>query len=599
MYQHIIRHKINPEQPYLPQHYGVIEQFVTVEGRKRRFLLYIPDGVRESCAGVLVLGGNGRTADDLLRESGWCALADARPDREKFIVVFLEPEDGVWHIDEPYGKTDGDAAYVNEVYLAAGQRYLCCIHESKFYLAGCREGGVVAQMAAMSNPAVYAGLSSVGGSAVAPQYMAAAAQDYCTQMNGFIDENHRKNIRKGEVPLPTWIIDDPVVPTGTDAGTAAYWRAACGTEGAAREVRPGVREYIRTAEVPYAPNQEKEAFRVWTSSWDSASENDAKAMQEEIRQFLFSQRRWMSGPVGDLRVTKNPEHDLGMEYHYEKIDGWMREWYVYVPESVKQHPEIKVPLVLAMHGYTCSGEIYAGNSEWYKVAAQYGFIVVHPTALQGKVDMENKVIDPDFTPLPAWNIFAEDDRPDELHFFDTLLDRMIAEYPVDPSRVFATGHSWGSLMTHLLALARPERFAAVAPCSGVFFGGAEKRIMPLPCVKNRPDVKIPVWMFCGEEEPWLMEAQPTAQNATGYTISMWLKNNHMAAQIPANWNDCLPDTHDRWNEWEWQQNCIPMVRFTTVEYMPHATMTEMSYRIWEEFFCKFSRMDGDARYSPV
>ncbi len=182
-------------------------------------------------------------------------------------------------------------------------------------------------------------------------------------------------------------------------------------------------------------------------------------MQEEIRQFLFSQRRWMSGPVGDLRVTKNPEHDLGMEYHYEKIDGWMREWYVYVPESVKQHPEIKVPLVLAMHGYTCSGEIYAGNSEWYKVAAQYGFIVVHPTALQGKVDMENKVIDPDFTPLPAWNIFAEDDRPDELHFFDTLLDRMIAEYPVDPSRVFATGHSWGSLMTHLLVHTRNASFS--------------------------------------------------------------------------------------------------------------------------------------------
>ena len=75
MYQNFKREKIDPKHPYLPIHYGTFEQFVDVGGRKRRFLLYIPDGVRESCPGVLVLGGNGRTADDLVRESGWCALS--------------------------------------------------------------------------------------------------------------------------------------------------------------------------------------------------------------------------------------------------------------------------------------------------------------------------------------------------------------------------------------------------------------------------------------------------------------------------------------------------------------------------------------------
>ncbi len=81
MYQHVKRERIDPRQPYLPQHFGLIEQFVSVGGRKRRFLLYIPDGVRESCPGVLVLGGDGRTADDLARESGWRALADAQPEK--------------------------------------------------------------------------------------------------------------------------------------------------------------------------------------------------------------------------------------------------------------------------------------------------------------------------------------------------------------------------------------------------------------------------------------------------------------------------------------------------------------------------------------
>lgn len=590
MEQQTKRHGIDPKQPYLPQYYGIFEQTVTVGGRERRFLLYIPDGVRESCEGVLVLGENGKTADDLLRESGWRALADARPARQKFIVAFLEPEDGVWHTGEPYGKPDGDTAYVNAVWLAAGQRYLCCIHESKFYLAGCREGGTIAHMAAMANPAVYAGLATVGGSDVAPAYMAQAAQDFCTQMDGFVDDSHRLNIRKGDVPVPVWIVEDAAIDGGTDSGAAAYWRAACGTTETTYPVGNGV-EYIRESEPPYAPNQEKEAFRVRVSRLAGASDVHANALLDKLCGFLFAQRRWMSGPVGDLRLARDPVRDLGMEYHCEEIDGWMREWYVYMPDAVKKAPQTPVPLVFAMHGYTCSGEIYAGNSEWHRVAEENGFIVVYPTALPGTIEMENNAIDPHNTPLPAWNIFAEDDRPDELRFFEALRDRMIGSYPVDTRRVFATGHSWGSLMTQMLAIALPERFAAAAPCSGVFFGGAEKRMLPQPAL-NGPVREIPVWMFCGEEEPWLMPARPAADNETGFTIALWLRRNGMEAQIPADWSACPSQKQGRWFDRVWTRDGAPMVRFTTVDYMPHATMPEMSRRIWEEFFSHFAREDG-------
>ena len=194
----------------------------------------------------------------------------------------------------------------------------------------------------------------------------------------------------------------------------------------------------------------------------------------------------MSSPGGELRVTKDPVRDLGMEYHYEEFDGWMREWYVYIPQSVQHNPNKKVPLVLAMHGYTCTGEIYAGNSGWYDVAEKHGFIVVFPSALHAKVNMPEQGLMPDWAPLNAWNVFLEDDRPDELKFFSFLLDKMIAEYPVDAHRVFATGHSWGSLMTEMLALGLTERFAAVAPCSGAFFGGAyEKNDFPAVCRRKR------------------------------------------------------------------------------------------------------------------
>lgn len=598
MYQNYKRESIDPKNPYLPVFYGTFELSVPVGDKTRRMLAYIPADVREATSGVLVLGQNGKTADDMMQETDWCRMADQEEDKQKFIVFFLEPENGEWHTDEPYGTVDGDVAYINAAAAVASERFLFCVHESKYYLAGCREGGIIANMAAAYHPAFYSGIVSVGGSAVLPDYLDAARADYCTNLDGYVDTAHSRGIRKIDIPLPAWIIDDPSAATENGETIRNYWCDSCGTEKQPRQIAPDMWEYYRTKETPYGVNQEKEAYRVCFSSIPGASENNANHLLRRIwKSFLSCQRRWMSCPEGDLRVTRDMIKELGMEYHYEEFEGWMREWYVYIPQSVRENPDKKVPLVFAMHGYTCNGEIYAGNSEWYKVADQYGFIVLHPTALYGTIDMENDCIDPNNTPLPAWNVFEEADRPDELSFFTMLLDRMIADYPVDPSRVFATGHSWGSLMTQMLSLAMPERFAAAAPCSGVFFGGAEKKMLLLDRLHNRPDIEIPVWMHCGEEEAFLIDAVPTNDNVTGFNISMWLKNNHMEDQIPTDWADCKPIPDGRWNNRFFDRDGIPMVRFTSVDYMPHATMTEMSFRIWEEFFSKFSRVDGKIRYT--
>ncbi len=580
----------DPKHPYRPGYHGTFELTIEVGGKKRRMLAYAPADIRDSTAGVLVLGENGKTADDLLKESGWCELADREPCKEKLIVFFLEPEAGEWNTDEPYGKPDGDVAYIDAAALTATERYLFCVHESKVYLTGCREGGVLANMAAAWNPAFYAGIVTVGGSAVRPDYLDAAGRDFCTSLDGYVDEQHRKNIRKGEIPMPAWIIDDPEANTGTGEAILTYWRTACGTAPAPRQINPDQLEYFRTAETPYAPNQEKEAYRVCYSSMGGASAAYATPLLPRIwKDFLYCQRRWMSSPGGDLRVTRDPVRDLGMEYHYEEVEGWMREWYVYLPDAVKAHPEKKVPLVFAMHGYSCSGEIYAGNSEWYKVAEKHGFIVVFPSALHAHVNMPQCDLLPEWTPLDAWNVFEEDDRPDELHFFHYMLDRMLAEYPVDPTRVFASGHSWGSLMTQMLGLGMTDRLAGIAPCSGVFFGGASEKMLALPDLPHGMDTALPVWMHWGMEEEWLISGTPTHENETGFTVEMWLKRNHQDDQIPENWDDVPVQQNGRFLEHRFEKPGAAPVWYTQVDYMPHATMTEMSFRIWEEFFSHLSR----------
>lgn len=374
MYKNFQQEHCDPLHPYLPAFHGVFEIPISVGDKKRRMLAYVPQDVRESTTGILVLGENGKTADDLLRDSGWCTLARQEECKEKFIVFFLEPYNGTWNIRESYGEPDGDVAYVTAAALRAAERWFFCIHEAKIYLTGCREGGILANMAALWNPAYYSGVVSVGGSTIEPDYLNAAQSDYCLNLDGFEDPSHREDIRKGDIPMPAWIIDDPEVPYGTDNGILNYWCKACGTEHTPRQLSTDQIEYYRTSQTFWYPNQEREAYRVCYSVIPHSSENYATSLLRRIwKDFLYQQRRWMSSPGGDLRVTRDPVRDLNMEYHYEEYDGWMREWYVYVPKAVKKHPGQKVPLVLAMHGYTCTGEIYIGNSGWCDVADRYGF----------------------------------------------------------------------------------------------------------------------------------------------------------------------------------------------------------------------------------
>ena len=66
--------------------------------------------------------------------------------------------------------------------------------------------------------------------------------------------------------MPAWVINDPESPVGTDNGTADYWKRSCGITEDGKQTLPDTVTYIRSAEPPYAPNQEKEAFRVCMST---------------------------------------------------------------------------------------------------------------------------------------------------------------------------------------------------------------------------------------------------------------------------------------------------------------------------------------------
>lgn len=592
------RDHVDPVRPFAPLYYGVSEEFVTVGERKRRYLVYIPKDAMASTAGLLLLPADGRTAEQVLEESVWKHLADGEPCQEKLILCVLEPESGgAWHTDEPYGRPEGDVAYVEAVFQDICRRNRFCIHEAKYYMAGVREGAVIAQKAVLAHPSVYAGLACIGGGGVEAAYRTAADTDIALDLCGFEDPTARQGIRKGDIPVPVWMIAEET-PDEVWRDTLDGWRAHCGAAGAPQRRDRNTVCFVRAADTPYPDNQDKRAYRVWSSCLPCAGEADGSSVAQRVwKDFLYGVRRWMADPGGSLRLTQDPVRDLGMEYHYEPVGGWMREWYVYCPETVRQMLDRPAPVVVAMHGYTCSGEIYIGNSGWHEVADRYGFLVVFPTAVFDTIEggRENKAAKKENIDLPAWNLFAKPDRPDEIAFFRHMLDDLRIRYAVDDARIYATGHSMGSLMTQLLAMACPETFAAVAPCSGVLFEELGDRLLTHPAIQQSPAADLPIWMFVGEQEPWLFPHLPAGDNKPAETIRLWWRRNHMPGAAPQDFTGGWTVYQDRWHDLVYRKDETPMLRYTWVDYLPHATMPEMSFRIWEAFFAHWSRgADGKA-----
>ena len=109
-------------------------------------------------------------------------------------------------------------------------------------------------------------------------------------------------------------------------------------------------------------------------------------------------------------------------------------------------------------------------------------------------------------------------------------------------------------------------------------------------VSRSSELQLPVWMHWGMEEDWLIPAVPGHDNETGFTLDMWMKRNGKEEMIPDNWNDIPFETngpHKRFLDRRMEKEETAPVWFTQVDYMPHATMPEMSFRIWEQFFSKF------------
>jgi polyhydroxybutyrate depolymerase len=124
----------------------------------------------------------------------------------------------------------------------------------------------------------------------------------------------------------------------------------------------------------------------------------------------------------------------------------------------------RVPLVLVLHGGGGNAPNAEAMTGFTEKARKEGFVAVYP---EGSGRFNGKLL--------TWNAghccgYAMDNRVDDVGFISTLIDQLIADYPIDPKRVYATGMSNGGMMTHRLGIELSNKLAAIAPVVATLFG---------------------------------------------------------------------------------------------------------------------------------
>lgn len=138
---------------------------------------------------------------------------------------------------------------------------------------------------------------------------------------------------------------------------------------------------------------------------------------------------------------------------------------LYSPTGPQAPPAAGWPLVLFLHG---SGE----RGQDLERVRLHGL----PRELDQGRELPAFVLAPQCPEGSGWDTGA----------LAALLDRVEAEFPTDPQRVLLTGLSMGGYGSWALALAQPERFAALVPVCG---GGDPARAAEIG--------HIPQWVFHG------------------------------------------------------------------------------------------------------
>ncbi|MFC5408632.1 alpha/beta hydrolase family esterase [Larkinella bovis] len=215
------------------------------------------------------------------------------------------------------------------------------------------------------------------------------------------------------------------------------------------------------------------------------------------------------------------------------VNGRNRSFVLNLPPDYYEK-SASYPLVIGLHGFGGSASQFEEDYQFTQKANQASFLVVYPEGVASGGPLG----------LRSWNAggccgYAQETQVDDVQFIRSLIDRLIANYRIDPKRVFVTGMSNGGMMAYRLACELSDKVAAIAAVSSTMIVAKPcqpGRAVPILHIHSLPDSKVPyrggtglggyyfppvdsvlnVWASLNG-----CQQAPTTVDRTGYTLQEW------------------------------------------------------------------------------
>ena len=433
--------------------------------------------------------------------------------------------------------------------------------EPMVYVAGYGEGATYAADVLVAEPGFAAATVLVGGRASSLE--AADRETSCWVVPQHSDAYHKIN---REVPVAAWLVGED-----DDGGALRGYLAQVDQATAHSTVTYQGRE-IEVAENPTEP-----AWHIWSTP-DLALDDPAIA-RIAVQEFFSRVYRWKGGPDGTLKVhTSKAEFLGGAFYKHGTIHegGLDYPYAVHLPAGLGRGDVRGLPLVLSIHGRGEGIWSYAEKNGWEALADETrAFVTVSPDSLYeiwvGKRDM---------------------------HALELLVKQVLADFELDPERVYVTGFSNGGMMTYQASTTMPQLFAAASPWNSPagnagLPGFAEYFVNPdfasLGC-------EMPLWAFYGDRDTKIPYDEGAFLSDGFFACNGTSREQRLELDPVV----AFPEARgyresERMPSWAWRNaQGSTRIGLTLVRDVPHGSIWDEARAAWE-FMSRFRRPAGSKR----
>ncbi|MGJ9383795.1 alpha/beta hydrolase family esterase [Salipaludibacillus sp. CF4.18] len=524
---------------------GYFTDNVTVGDDTRTVKIYVAPDTTVRDYFTVIATPEGMTTEEFLKKSDWLDVADKKSEG----LFILEPGESGW------GTVEEELAYINEAFkVFRDTTYYNTF--GLFYLAGYGNGGTALQAWAMENPLFVISSAFI------------QTEDLDTE---FIEEtgsktfNENENISYNEVPVPTWFVNDDL---NSVENVVDYWKLANDTVDSVKGSSNGLMESTVFM-------QDNDSDSIVTSYSDvlskvavlerSGNSVYTKGFTKKVYDFLSYYTRYDSTTINGNVLGVRPDYEeIGVEIKQMNLDGYNREYLVYVPDSA---PEEDIPVVFVLAGNTQTARVFFDASHWWEVADENGFMLVLPSE---QYSSSTEV---------TWNINHNTNMQDDFVFLEEVINQIDKDYNIDPGKRYLTGQSLGSMFANYATAVMPEYFTAFGSTSGPL----------MRSVEGKTD-KVPFYLFFGEGDIWSWDH--TQDGRTKDTVEYWLDRNDLGVI-----DDAVVTTKDRYTTYTWyDENDTPMYKYTQTKDRAHNFIVSEVWELWDEWFSHWEMDDEGVRH---